>query len=146
MLRVWFNHWFSTSYRLTEVMQEHADKKICIIGSNMRKNSVIQKVCDEWYEEPTCEGEEYINYCLDFCKDRQIDVFVPRRNMLNISQNINKFNQPAYSPKSDSTYRNKTNIKGTNISPIRLPPSIPAIIFIACAINPPASPNAISLE
>ena len=92
MIRVWFNHWFSTSYRLIELMKEDADKKICIIGSNMRKNSVIQKVCDEWYEEPTCEGEEYINYCLDFCKDRQIDVFVPRRNMLSISQNINKFN------------------------------------------------------
>ena len=92
MIRVWFNHWFSTSYRLIELMKEDADKKICIIGSNMRKNSLIQKVCDEWYEEPTCEGEEYINYCLDFCKDRQIDVFVPRRNMLSISQNINKFN------------------------------------------------------
>lgn len=44
MIRVWFNHWFSTSYRLIELMKEDADKKICIIGSNMRKNSVIQKV------------------------------------------------------------------------------------------------------
>lgn len=92
MIRVWFNHWFSTSYRLIELMKADANKKIHIIGSNMRKNSVIQKVCDEWYEEPTCEGAEYINYCLDFCKSRQVDVFVPRRNMLSISQNIDKFN------------------------------------------------------
>ena len=92
MIRVWFNHWFSTSYRLIELMKADANKKIYIIGSNMQKNSVIQKVCDEWHEEPTCEGTEYINYCLDFCKSRQVDVFVPRRNMLSISQNINKFN------------------------------------------------------
>lgn len=92
MIRVWFNHWFSTSYRLIELMKADANKKIYIIGSNMQKNSVIQKVCDEWYEEPTCEGAEYISYCLDFCKNRQVDVFVPRRNMLSISQNINKFN------------------------------------------------------
>ena len=92
MIRVWFNHWFSTSYRLIELMKADANKKIYIIGSNMRKNSVIQKVCDEWYEEPTCEGAEYISYCLDFCKSRQVDVFVPRRNMLSISQNIDKFN------------------------------------------------------
>jgi hypothetical protein rflaF_04852 len=92
MIRVWFNHWFSTSYRLIELMKADANKKIYIIGSNMQKNSVIQKVCDEWHEEPTCEGTEYINYCLDFCKSRQVDVFVPRRNMLSISQNIDKFN------------------------------------------------------
>ena len=92
MIRVWFNHWFSTSYRLIELMKADANKKIYIIGSNMQKNSVIQKVCDEWHEEPTCEGAEYISYCLDFCKSRQVDVFVPRRNMLSISQNIDKFN------------------------------------------------------
>ncbi len=92
MIRVWFNHWFSTSYRLIELMKADANKKIYIIGSNMQKNSVIQKVCDEWHEEPTCEGTEYISYCLDFCKSRQVDVFVPRRNMLSISQNIDKFN------------------------------------------------------
>ena len=91
MIKLWFNHWFSTSYRLIELMKADANKKIYIIGSNMQKNSVIQKVCDEWYEEPNIEGEEYLEYCLNFCKLNSVDVFVPGKEMKNISKNIQKF-------------------------------------------------------
>lgn len=53
MIKVWFNHWFSTSYRLIELMKEDAVRQIYVVGSNRQRESVIQKVCDEWYEEPT---------------------------------------------------------------------------------------------
>lgn len=91
MIRVWLNHWFSTSYRLIELMKEDAEEQIYVIGSNRQKNSVIQKVCDEWYEEPDIDGEEYITYCLKFCADHSIDAFVPRRKMEEISRNIERF-------------------------------------------------------
>lgn len=91
MIKLWFNHWFSTSYRLIELMKDDADEKIYVIGSNLCKNSVIQRVCDEWYEEPNIEGEEYLEYCLNFCKSNSIDVFVPGKEMKNISKNIQKF-------------------------------------------------------
>lgn len=91
MIRVWFNHWFSTAYRLIELMKEDAEEEIYVIGTNCQVDSVIQKVCDEWYEEPPICGEEYINYCLDFCKEHRIDVFVPRRNMVEVSKNKEKF-------------------------------------------------------
>lgn len=91
MIRVWFNHWFSTSYRLIELMKEDAHEQIYVIGSNRQKDSVIQKVCDEWYEEPGVDGGEYIEFCLDFCAQHGIDAFVPRRNMVDISQNIIRF-------------------------------------------------------
>lgn len=48
-------------------------------------------MCDEWYQEPECKGEEYVSYCLDFCKEQKIDVFMPRRGMLDISRNKEKF-------------------------------------------------------
>lgn len=91
MVRVWFNHWFSTSYRLIELMKQDKEEQIYVIGSNKQVNSVIQEVCDEWYEDPDIGGEEYVEYCLNFCKEHQVDVFVPRRLMVLISQNRERF-------------------------------------------------------
>ncbi|MDE6915841.1 MAG: ATP-grasp domain-containing protein [Lachnospiraceae bacterium] len=93
MIKVWFNHWFSTSYRLIELMKEDAREQIYVIGSNRQRDSVIQKVCDEWYEEPDIDGEEYLAFCLEFCREHKVDAFVPRRKMVEISQNRERFSQ-----------------------------------------------------
>jgi len=93
MVRVWFNHWFSTSYGLIELMKQDAKDEIYVIGTNKRVDSVIQKVCDEWYQDPTTDGEEYLRYCLDFCVEHHVDVFVPRRKMVDISQNRKRFEE-----------------------------------------------------
>ncbi len=92
MKRVWFNHWFSTAYRLIELMKDNKDEEIVIVGSNEQIDSIIQKVCDEWYQDSPLTGIEYVDYCVDFCKEHNIDVFVPRRLMIDISRNIEKFN------------------------------------------------------
>lgn len=91
MIRVWFNHWFSTAYRLIELMKEDEEEEIHIIGTGLQLDSVIQKVCDEWYEESCAVGDEYIEFCLDFCKKHSVDVFVPRRAMTDISRNKERF-------------------------------------------------------
>lgn len=91
MIRVWFNHWFSTSYRLIELMKSDKEENVYVIGSNRQADSVIQKVCDEWYEEPDARGTEYLEYCLKFCADHKVDVFVPRREMENISEHKDRF-------------------------------------------------------
>jgi len=91
MIRVWFNHWFSTSYGLIQLMKQDEREQIYVIASNKQLNSVIQKVCDEWYEESQAEGEEYIRQCLDFCVAHRVDVFVPRRRMVEISKNRDRF-------------------------------------------------------
>lgn len=91
MVRVWFNHWFSTSYRLIELMKEDAKQEIYVLGSNKQADSVIQKVCDEWYPEFESEGEDYIADCLSFCKEHRVDVFVPRRKMVEISKHKEQF-------------------------------------------------------
>lgn len=93
MVRVWFNHWFSTSYRLIELMKDNKEEPVYIIGSNQQVDSVIQKVCDEWYEEPALNDEEYIAFCLKFCQEHNVDVFVPRRKMVEISRNKARFEE-----------------------------------------------------
>ena len=52
MIRVWFNHWFSTAYRLIELIKQDKEQQVYVVGTNLQIDSVIQKVCDEWYEEP----------------------------------------------------------------------------------------------
>ena len=91
MVRAWFNHWFSTSYNLIELMKQDDKEQVYVIASNKQIDSVIQKVCDEWYQDSLADGEEYIQYCLDFCREHKVDVFVPRRKMVEISQNIKLF-------------------------------------------------------
>lgn len=93
MKRVWFNHWFSTSYRLIELMRDNRDEEIYIIGSNKQIDSVIKKVCDEWYEDSLTSGQEYVEYCLNFCREHRVDVFVPRRMMVEISENKKRFEE-----------------------------------------------------
>lgn len=48
-------------------------------------------VCDEWYQEPVLKGEQYVSYCLDFCQQHGIDLFMPRREMVSISQYKDRF-------------------------------------------------------
>lgn len=93
MIRVWFNHWFSTSYRLIELMKENEGEQVWVVGTNKQRNSVIQNVCDEWYDEPVTDGDAYVEDCLEFCREHEIDVFVPRRKMLDISRNRDRFRE-----------------------------------------------------
>ena len=93
MIRVWFNHWFSTSYRLIELMKENEGEHVWVVGTNKQRNSVIRNVCDEWYSEPVTDGDAYVEDCIRFCLEHKIDVFVPRRKMLDISRNMDRFHE-----------------------------------------------------
>ena len=90
--KIWLNHWFSTAYNIIHLIKEN-ESNFYIIGSNERANSVIQTACDEWYQEPVLKGMDYVEYCIQFCKDHAIDIFMPRRGMLDISQNIHLFHE-----------------------------------------------------
>ena len=88
MTRVWFNHWFSTAYNIMELMRGDG---IHIIGSSRNPYAVLQGACDEWYTEPDTGGREYVDFCLRFCKEHGVDVFIPRRQMTEISSCIGEF-------------------------------------------------------
>lgn len=91
-MRVWFNHWFSTVYRFMELLKD-ADKDIVIIGSSRSEYAVYQTICDEFYTEPLNISEnEYVDWCLDFCKKHLIDVFIPRRGRVELSVRLSEFN------------------------------------------------------
>ena len=92
-VRVWFNHWFSTAYYIINLLKQDEQIHFYVIGSNERRYSVIEEACDEWYMEPTygVNEEEYIDYCLEFCKEHEINVFAPRRGMLAVVKHRHLF-------------------------------------------------------
>lgn len=85
MATIWLNHWFSTAYNIINMIKEN-EPNFRIIGTNKNEKSPIMSVCNEWYQEPLITGKDYVDFCLDFCKKHDIDVFLPRREMLTISK------------------------------------------------------------
>jgi len=93
-INVWFNHWFSTAYHIINMIKDDRNIEFYIVGTNQNIESVVKVVCDHWEKEPAqLDGNEYIDYCLEFCKKHSIDVFVPRKNQLLIVKNIEKFDK-----------------------------------------------------
>lgn len=90
MVRIWFNHWFSTAFNIIKMLKDE-NPDFYVIGTNERQQSVLSTVCDEWYVEPILKGNEYVEFCLDFCRNHQIDVFMPRREMIAVSRRKKDF-------------------------------------------------------
>lgn len=85
MVRIWFNHWFSTAYNIIDMLKKD-NPEFYIIGSNENERSVLSTVCDEWYKEPAIKRDDYVEFGLEFCKEHGVDVFIPRREMISISR------------------------------------------------------------
>ena len=92
MYRIWFNHWFSSAYRIIELLRKEYKERCYVIGSNDKKHCVYQEVCNEFYVEPIFENEnEYVDWAISFCKEHNINVFFPRRNMVAIAKRKDEF-------------------------------------------------------
>ena len=85
MTRIWLNHWFSTAYNIIQMIREK-NPDFIFVGSNENADSPIKKVCDEWYQEPVLKGRAYVDFCLEFCREHHIDLFMPRREMVAVSK------------------------------------------------------------
>jgi len=90
MERIWLNHWFSAAYHIVLLLKRD-DPDFYVIGTNENPQSPMMAVCDEWYQEPPLRGEEYVQFCLEFCAQHKIDVFLPRREALPVSRAKNRF-------------------------------------------------------
>lgn len=89
---IWLNHWFSTAYNIVSMLKETG--KFHIIGSNEQEFSVLKEICDEWYSEPDkCSDKEYIDFCLEFCKEHKVDIFMPHRHLTVVSKYKEKFEE-----------------------------------------------------
>jgi len=86
MVRVWFNHWFSTAYHLINLLKQGDEGKFYVIGSSKNELAIYLRACDEVYPEQSGpEDRAYVDWCLDFCRQHQVEVFVPRRGLNTIA-------------------------------------------------------------
>ena len=90
MARIWLNHWFSTAYNIIGLIRDGVPD-VTVIGSNEHEMSPIQMACDEWHQEPVLKGECYVDFCLEFCRKHEIELFMPRREMLSVSRYKDRF-------------------------------------------------------
>lgn len=91
-MNVWFNQWFSTAYHLIQLIKKGSPNKFEFIGSSRNANAIYKKQCKKWFIEPDNITElEYVNFCLNFCKENKINIFIPRRGLNEIAQCQKKF-------------------------------------------------------
>lgn len=92
MVKIWFNHWFSTAYNIINMIKRD-NPRFHIIGTGEKALSVLSAACDTWYTEPLLKGDAYVDFCIQFCQEHEIDLFMPRRELLPISRRKTEFEQ-----------------------------------------------------
>ena len=93
-INIWFNRWFSTVAHYMDMIRHNPDQQEFVIyGTHPNPDTVYFKNCDVSGTEPDIDGEEYLQFCLDFCLQNNIHVFVPRKENVLISQNLDKFEE-----------------------------------------------------
>ncbi|MDI2586779.1 ATP-grasp domain-containing protein [Psychrobacillus sp. NEAU-3TGS] len=93
-INIWFNRWFSTVAHYMEMIRHNSDQQEFVIyGTHPNPDTVYFNYCDVSGTEPDIEGEAYLQFCIDYCIQNQIHVFVPRKENVLISQNLDKFEE-----------------------------------------------------
>lgn len=90
--RIWFNQWFTTVAHFIDMIRYNSDNvPFEVYGTSTNENALYLSYCDAAFKEPNVKGEAYILFCLEFCKEHSIDLFVPRKENVLISQNLTRF-------------------------------------------------------
>lgn len=93
-LNIWFNRWFSTVSHYMELIRHNPDQQEFIIhGTHPNPDTVYFNYCDVFGTEPDVVGEEYLQFCLDYCVQNQIHLFIPRKENVLISQHLAMFEE-----------------------------------------------------
>ena len=92
MTRIWFNRWFTTVAHYIEMIRQNKDGKVFeVFGSHPNEDALYLQYCDQAFVEPDLSGQAYVEYCLQTCIDKKIDLFIPRKDNVLISRNLSKF-------------------------------------------------------
>ncbi|NHZ99902.1 ATP-grasp domain-containing protein [Massilia sp. CCM 8734] len=80
-MRVWFNRTFSSVYAAIGLIREaDLEGRFHLIYSNANPHALAGRVAHDFFVEPTgLDNEQYIDWCLAFCREQRVDIFIPGR-------------------------------------------------------------------
>lgn len=80
-MRVWFNRSFSSVHTAIDLIrQADSEQRFTILHTNPNPKSPVSRLAHEFYTEPTgLASHDYIDWCVAFCREHQVDIFVPGR-------------------------------------------------------------------
>ena len=91
-MKIWFNRWFTTVSHYIDMIRANEDhRKFVIYGTHPNKDALYLQNCDYAFVEPDISGDKYIEFCLDFCKKYEINIFIPRKENVLISKRLADF-------------------------------------------------------
>lgn len=94
MTNIWFNRWFSVAYHYMNMIRNNPDQEAFrCYGTHPDIRHMSLQGCDHAETEPALEGEAYVEFCLEFCRRHDIDVFIPRLHMFDIAKHVHKFDE-----------------------------------------------------
>jgi biotin carboxylase len=73
------------------IRENNDNRKFIIYGTHPNKDALYLQNCDYAFVEPDISGDEYIDFCLDFCQRHRIDIFIPRKENVLISKRLANF-------------------------------------------------------
>lgn len=80
---IWLGNWFNSFSNIIDVFEKNASIKLKyqLFVTYRAEYSPLFMSASQWEQEPSLSGQEYIDYCLDFCRRHSIDLFIPRMSI-----------------------------------------------------------------
>lgn len=94
-MRIWFNKTFSTiSAVFNNLRQSVPAGEVTLICTHTHVTASAFLAVDEYYLEPAeSTGQDYLDWCLDFCRQRNIGLFWPGKEAALVSQSHERFHE-----------------------------------------------------
>lgn len=91
-VNIYFNRWFSVAFHYMNLIRNNEDGiPVQIFATHPDIRHMSLQGADVAGTEPELEGIEYVQFCVDFCRRNEIDIFIPRLHMLDIALHVSMF-------------------------------------------------------
>jgi len=92
-MRVWYNRTFSSVYAAIKLIREaDTEGRFTLIHSNANRHTPAARLAHEFHSEPTgLDNDAYVDWCLAFCRQHRIDIFVPGREATTLAAEHARF-------------------------------------------------------
>ncbi|MBB6098638.1 carbamoylphosphate synthase large subunit [Deinobacterium chartae] len=90
--RIWFNKGFSGNHNLIQALRAHPQASdLEVLSSHTDPTAVSLVGAHESFIEPKLLAEDYVDYCLEVCRTRRIDVLVAGKQMTHLADARERF-------------------------------------------------------